>query len=48
MLGISERTLWQLSAPRGPIPLIRVGRSIRYDLDDVKAALSEMKSRPKR
>ena len=32
-LAISEKTLWTLSAPRGPIPTIRVGeRSIRYSV----------------
>ena len=28
-LGISERTLWSLTAPRGPIPCIRVGKGKR-------------------
>lgn len=29
-LGISERTLWKLTQPRGPIPCIRLGSCIRY------------------
>jgi predicted DNA-binding transcriptional regulator AlpA len=29
-LAISERTLWGLTAPRGPIRPVRVGRAIRY------------------
>jgi len=28
-LGISARTLWSLSAPRGPIPAVRIGRGKR-------------------
>ena len=36
-LGISERQLWQFSAPRGPIPVTRIGNSVRYSL----AALNE-------
>jgi hypothetical protein len=28
-LGISPRTLWGLSAPRGPIPCLRVGQRKR-------------------
>jgi predicted DNA-binding transcriptional regulator AlpA len=32
-LAISEKTLWTLSAPRGPIPTVRIGeRSIRYSV----------------
>ncbi len=30
-LTISEKTLWSLSVPRGPIPVVRLGaRSVRY------------------
>lgn len=29
VLGISERTLWSLTAPRGPIPCVRVGNGNR-------------------
>ncbi len=32
-LAISEKTLWSLTTPRGPIPCVRVGeRSIRYSV----------------
>lgn len=32
-LAISEKTLWTLTVPRGPIPAIRVGeRSLRYSV----------------
>lgn len=32
-LAISEKTLWSLTEPRGPIPAIRVGeRSLRYSV----------------
>ncbi len=37
LLAISERSLWALTAPRGPLPAVRFGRSIRYSL----AALQE-------
>lgn len=30
-LRISERTLWTLTQPRGPIPAVRLGRLVRYD-----------------
>lgn len=31
-LGISERLLWQHSAPRGPIPTTKIGNAVRYSL----------------
>lgn len=32
-LAVSEKTLWTLTTPRGPIPAIRVGeRSLRYSV----------------
>jgi hypothetical protein len=39
-LGISPRTLWALTAPRGPIPCARVGRGKRqavlYSVQDLQ------------
>lgn len=35
ILGISERTLWKLTRPRGPIPCIRLGSCIRYSARQV-------------
>ena len=32
LMSISERTLWSLTSPRGPIPAVRLGRSVRYDV----------------
>ena len=32
-LGISPRTLWGLTAPRGPIPGVRVGSGKRRAVD---------------
>jgi predicted enzyme related to lactoylglutathione lyase len=39
MLSICERSLWTLTAPRGPIPVVRLGRSIRYRVADLDAYL---------
>jgi hypothetical protein len=43
-LGISARTLWGLTAPRGPIPCIRVGhgkrQTVLYPVADLQAWLS--------
>ena len=30
MLSISERSLWSITRPRGDLPCIRFGRSVRY------------------
>jgi hypothetical protein len=35
-MGISERKLWGLTAPRGDLPCLPLGRSIRYDPADVR------------
>jgi hypothetical protein len=43
-LGISARTLWGLTAPRGPIPCLRIGhgkrRTVLYPVADLQAWLS--------
>lgn len=44
-IGISERTLWALTAPRGPIPCVRVGqgkrRTVLYPIAKLEAWLSQ-------
>jgi hypothetical protein len=43
-LGISARTLWGLSAPRGPIPCLRIGhgkrQTVLYPVSDLQAWLT--------
>jgi hypothetical protein len=49
-LSISPRMLWKLTAPRGPIPAIRLGgrgataRALRYSVDDLRAWIKEQKA----
>jgi excisionase family DNA binding protein len=43
-LAISERTLWDLTK-RGEIPVVRIGRSVRYDPEDLKAWIDRQKER---
>ena len=46
-LSISERTLWGLTEPRGPIPAVRVGaRSVRYAVADLECFISEQRGPP--
>jgi predicted DNA-binding transcriptional regulator AlpA len=43
-LSVSERTLWAISAPRGPIPVVRIGRSVRYDPGDLREYVEDQKN----
>jgi hypothetical protein len=49
-LSVSERTLWTLTQPRGPIPAIRLGgrgataRALRYSVDDLRAWIAQQKA----
>ena len=42
-LKISERSLWSLTVPRGPIPVVRIGRSVRYDPRDLQRWIEQQK-----
>jgi hypothetical protein len=42
-LRISEKTLWSMTVPRGPIPSVRLGRSVRYSADVLRNAVSQSK-----
>ena len=35
-LGISERALWDLTAPRGQLACVRLGRAVRYSPERVR------------
>lgn len=47
-LGISARTLWSLTAPRGPIPCVRLGdgqrSAVLYRVADLDAWLASRSS----
>ena len=40
--GISQRHLWNLTHPRGPIPCVRLGRRIFYRPADLEHFLAEV------
>jgi len=42
-LSISSRSLWQMTAPRGPIPVIRIGSSVRYAIEDLAEAVAALR-----
>lgn len=43
-LGISERKLWDLTMPRGPLPCVRIGQSVRYVPDDLDEFIAAMRT----
>ncbi len=34
-LGICEKTLWAMTAPRGDLRCVRIGRRVLYDIADI-------------
>jgi hypothetical protein len=43
VLAVSERTLWGLTYPRGPIRAVRILRAVRYDPADLAAFIAGQK-----
>ena len=43
LLGVTPRTLRRLSAPLGPIPVVRLGRLIRYARADLEQAVRTLR-----
>ncbi|MEM7210312.1 MAG: helix-turn-helix domain-containing protein [Pseudomonadota bacterium] len=46
LLRVSDRTLYNLTQPRGPIRPVRLGGAIRYAIQDVREAVEGMKDEP--
>ena len=43
-LSMSEKALWNVTQPRGPLPAAKIGRLVRYDVRDLLAFLDAMKA----
>jgi len=43
-LAVCEKTLWALTAPRGPLPSVRIGRAVRYHVADLQAFIESRKA----
>jgi excisionase family DNA binding protein len=43
-LGFSERKLWSLTSPRGPIPCVRIGKSVRYSVAALEAWVEQQQA----
>ena len=44
-LSISERTLWGITAPRGPLPAVRIGTRVLYDPADLAKYIDGQKTK---
>lgn len=47
-LSIGHRSLWSMTAPRGPIPSVRFGRAVRYPIKGLDAFIAESGAKPRR
>lgn len=42
-LGVSDRTLWSNTVPRGSIPSVKIGGRVLYDLNDLRTFIERQK-----
>ena len=45
LLSVSDRTVWAHTAPRGPIPAVRIGGAVRYALKDLEAWIQQARNK---
>lgn len=45
-LAVSERTLWSQTEPRGLIPVVRIGKAVRYSPDALDAYVRAQMAQP--
>ena len=46
-LNISGRKLWSMSAPKGPIPTVRMGRRVLYSVRDLDMVIERLRTKPR-
>ncbi|MBL4884184.1 MAG: helix-turn-helix domain-containing protein [Planctomycetaceae bacterium] len=46
VLHVSVRKLWSMTVPRGPLPCVRIGASVRFDPDDLRELIRSIKQLP--
>jgi hypothetical protein len=44
-LGVSARTLWAITAPRGPLPVVKIGTRCLYDPVDLAKYIEGQKTK---
>ncbi len=42
-LAVCEKSLWNVTVPRGPLACVRIGRSVRYDPKDLRAYIEAVR-----
>jgi len=42
-LSVCEKTLWSMTAPRGDLPAVRIGRRVLYDPRDLRDLIQRRK-----
>jgi excisionase family DNA binding protein len=45
-LGVSKRAMYDLAAPKGPIPCYRIGRAVRFAQGDIEAFKQSRRCEP--
>jgi hypothetical protein len=45
MLGISDRTLWTISHPRGSVPVVKIGSRVLYSVAALERWISEQQNK---
>lgn len=48
MLSISQGSLYNLRAPKGPIPVVFLGTAVRYPLEALRKVLAQMQTKAAR
>lgn len=41
LVGVCPRTLQKFSKPHGPIPVVRIGRAVRYRIADLEKFIAD-------
>ena len=41
MMAVSEKTVWNQTSPRGPIPCVRLGKSVRYSVEALREFIAK-------
>jgi predicted DNA-binding transcriptional regulator AlpA len=47
MLSISRRQLFRISSPHGALPVIKLGRLSRWDVEDIREFVAKKKRQPR-
>lgn len=43
LLGVSPKTVWNITHPRGPLPVVRIGRRTMYEVAQLAAFAASLR-----